>query len=104
MGFGSGELAVKDEGYELKDGDGSSQRRNLGWMEQRPASRVLDLGCSYGSLAALLSGLGHEVVGVDLEELKDVREQIGGPHVRTQVTNAHTVCRLRVENIHQEQH
>src|SRR3546814_60555 len=76
MGFGSGELAFKDEGYELKDGDGSSHRRILGWMEQRPASRVLDLGCSDGSLAALLSGLGHEVVGVDLEELKGVRERM----------------------------
>ena len=76
MGFGSGDLAFADEGYQLKEGDGTSHQRLLGWLGQRRPSRVLDLGCSDGSLGALLQAQGHEVTGVDLTELKGVRERI----------------------------
>ncbi|MEO8519086.1 MAG: class I SAM-dependent methyltransferase [Dermatophilaceae bacterium] len=37
------------------------------WLPQR-ASSVADLACGTGSLTALVAGLGHRVVGVDLAE------------------------------------
>jgi len=76
MGFGTGEMAFATKGYELKEGDDSSHGRIRRWMSLRPPSRVLDLGCSNGELGARLMEMGHEVVGVDFEEHKGVREKL----------------------------
>ncbi|MGK2950402.1 MAG: methyltransferase domain-containing protein [Acidimicrobiales bacterium] len=76
MGFGRGTKAFATEGYDLKEGSDTSHGRILRWMRMRPPSRVLDLGCSDGELGALLMEMGHEVVGVDFEEHKGVRERL----------------------------
>ncbi|MFZ4584106.1 MAG: methyltransferase domain-containing protein [Acidimicrobiia bacterium] len=74
MGFGTGELAFATRGYELKtDGIDSSHQRLLSWLRHRPSARVLDLGCSDGSLGALLVADGHQVTGVDIEKLDGVQ-------------------------------
>src|SRR3546814_11403096 len=56
MGFGSGELAFKDEGYALKYGDGSSHSRILGRMEQGPDRRGRARGFSDGTRTTLRWG------------------------------------------------
>ena len=77
MGFGSGELAfAAPAAYDLKTDEASSHGRLRSWMELRPASRVLDLGCSDGQLGECLTEQGHVVVGVDFEEHKLVRERL----------------------------
>lgn len=80
MGFGSGTKAFSTEAYDIKEGPDSSHGRILRWMELKPASRVLDLGCSDGELGARLQAMGHVVVGVDLEEHKGVRERLADFH------------------------
>jgi len=76
MGFGTGEMAFSDQAYELKESDGTSHSRLLSWLRGRPASRVLDLGCSDGSLAEILRGYGHTVTGVDIEKIDGVGERV----------------------------
>ena len=81
MGFGTGEMAFAAPApYDLKTGPDTSHSRLRGWLELRPASRVLDLGCSDGQLGACLMELGHVVVGVDFEEHKLVRERLTDFH------------------------
>ncbi len=62
--------------YDVKEGADSSHGRIQGWMSMLPPSRILDLGCSDGELGARLMEMGHEVVGVDFEEHKGVREKL----------------------------
>ncbi|MCZ7531363.1 MAG: bifunctional glycosyltransferase/class I SAM-dependent methyltransferase [Acidimicrobiia bacterium] len=76
MGFGTGEMAFADQGYELKESDDTSHVRLMAWLRGRPASRILDLGCSDGSLAALLREHGHTVTGVDIEKIDGVGERV----------------------------
>ena len=76
IGFGSGTSAFATPGYELKTNPDSSHARILDAMRQRPPGRVLDLGCSDGALSAQLRKLGHEVTGVDLEELPGVGDSV----------------------------
>lgn len=76
LGFGTGETAFASEAYELKTGEDTSHQRLLSWLRSRPPSRILDLGCSDGSLASLLREHGHEVVGVDVAEVGDVRSRV----------------------------
>jgi SAM-dependent methyltransferase len=66
MGFGSGETAFASQAYESKGSLDSSHRQLLDRMSERPPAKVLDLGCSDGSLAARLRALGHHVTGVDV--------------------------------------
>jgi glycosyltransferase involved in cell wall biosynthesis len=68
MGFGSGETAFASDAYETKGSLDSSHRQLHDQMAQRPPSKVLDLGCSDGALAAELRKLGHHVTGVDVVE------------------------------------
>ncbi|MGH9305530.1 MAG: methyltransferase domain-containing protein [Acidimicrobiales bacterium] len=72
MGFGTGETAFASHAYEYKQGEDTSHSIVLSWMEREPAGRVLDLGCSDGSLALRLRKLGHHVTGVDSTEIAGV--------------------------------
>ena len=74
MGFGSGATAFASREYELKEEAATSHRSIVAALSVGPPRRVLDLGCSAGHLAAELRKLGHEVVGVDVEEHAEVAE------------------------------
>jgi 2-polyprenyl-3-methyl-5-hydroxy-6-metoxy-1,4-benzoquinol methylase len=76
MGFGTGELAFSDTPYELKNDLNSSHGRLLAWLSNRPAGRILDLGCADGSLAHRMRALGHEVTGVDLTTADGVEGRV----------------------------
>src|SRR5690606_3467999 len=76
MGFGTGKMAFGNSAYDIKESADSSHGGLLRWMEMRPPSRVLDLGCSDGELGARMMAMGHEVIGVDIEEHKGVRERL----------------------------
>ncbi len=78
IGFGSGEMAFADDGYELKLTPKSSHGQFIEWMSKRPPMRVLDLGCSDGRLGELLRRSGHVVIGVDTEKLENVGERLDG--------------------------
>jgi glycosyltransferase involved in cell wall biosynthesis len=67
MGLGTGPTVFADDPYELKTGEDTSHGRLLRWAEGRGAGRVLDLGCSDGSLGAQLEARGFTVTGVDRE-------------------------------------
>lgn len=76
MGFGTGELAFADRGYEEKHAEDTSHRVLAAWASQRPGARVLDLGCSDGHLAAGLRSRGHDVTGVDLHPSPGVEQRV----------------------------
>ncbi len=72
-GFGDGSRIALSEEYQLKPSDDSSHGRISKLLQCRPPSRILDLGCSSGLLSERLRRMGHQVVGVDVNEL-DGRE------------------------------
>jgi glycosyltransferase involved in cell wall biosynthesis len=76
IGFGSGELAFAEDGYELKLSSNSSHNKLLEWLREGPPKRILDLGCSNGRLAELLRLSGHFVVGVDSVKLDGVAARV----------------------------
>jgi glycosyltransferase involved in cell wall biosynthesis len=76
MGFGRGDTAFASPGHELKHGDDTSDGRILTWMRSRERARVLHVGCFDGSLSERIEKLGHEVTGVEGEELVPVRERV----------------------------
>jgi glycosyltransferase involved in cell wall biosynthesis len=80
MGFGTGELAFAEEGYNLKlsTAADSSHQQLLTWMGDGGPKKVLDLGCSHGQFGELLRLQGHTVIGVDMEKLDGVAERLDG--------------------------
>ena len=78
MGFGSGELAFGENGYELKFTETSSHAKLLSWLSEGGPKRVLDLGCSDGRFGELLRLAGHSVVGVDSAKLDGVADRLDG--------------------------
>ena len=78
MGFGSGEMAFGDEGYELKLTDFSSHRQLMSWVSEEQPKRILDLGCSDGRVGELLRMSGHTVIGVDSVKLDGVGARLDG--------------------------
>ncbi len=78
MGFGSGDMAFAEQGYDLKMGNTSSHRKLLDWLGEGPPKRILDLGCSDGRLGELLRMEGHTVIGVDAEKLDGVGDRLDG--------------------------
>jgi glycosyltransferase involved in cell wall biosynthesis len=76
MGFGSGEMAFASDSYESKLDPETSHGRIAGWLAGRPPSRVLDLGCSDGSVGAELRVHGHHVTGVDVKEHAGVHDRV----------------------------
>lgn len=65
LGFGASHLARWSTAYAWKDAPDASHRVVLGMTAGRPSSRVLDLGCGSGLVAAELRERGHVVVGID---------------------------------------
>lgn len=78
MGFGSGEMAFAQEGYDLKPHELSSHRTLLDWLSQGRPKRVLDLGCSDGRMGELVRLAGHTVIGVDCVKLDGVGSRLDG--------------------------
>ncbi len=76
MGFGSGNLAHAGDAYGLKPTENSSHGRILRRMASETPSKVLDLGCSSGLLAAELRRLGHHVTGVDARAFEGVNDRV----------------------------
>ena len=69
MGFGRGEgegARAAAASYPVKPSAHSSHGILLRWTSERPASRVLDVGCADGAFAALVRSQGHHVTGTDL--------------------------------------
>ena len=74
-GFGDGSrIALTDE-YQLKPSEDSSHGRICAFLQCRPPSRVLDLGCSSGLLAQRLREMGHHVTGVDVNQIEGVGDR-----------------------------
>jgi glycosyltransferase involved in cell wall biosynthesis len=78
MGFGSGEMAFADDGYELKLTPSSSHGQIISWLSQRQPSRILDVGCADGRLGELLRLSGHTVFGVDSVKQDGVEIRLDG--------------------------
>jgi len=76
MGFGSGEMAFAEQGYELKTSSASSHRKLIVWLSEGSPKRILDLGCSDGRFGELLRLQGHYVIGVDAEKLDGVGDRL----------------------------
>lgn len=76
MGFGARTTGVDTEAYELKASPHSSHGRLLSWLAGRPASTLLDVGCSDGQFGALAREQGHYVVGVDLVKHEGVADRL----------------------------
>ena len=77
LGFGAPTEAGRDErAYELKPSEHSSHGVMLDWLGRVPPAAVLDVGCSDGQFAALISDLGHQVTGVDLVKHIGVSERM----------------------------
>jgi 2-polyprenyl-3-methyl-5-hydroxy-6-metoxy-1,4-benzoquinol methylase len=76
LGFGASHLARWSTAYAWKDAPDASHRVVLNAVEDRPAGRVLDLGCGSGGLAAVLREQGHFVVGVDMTPDPETAERV----------------------------
>jgi 2-polyprenyl-3-methyl-5-hydroxy-6-metoxy-1,4-benzoquinol methylase len=75
MGFGTSDWMPTPDEYAFKEGDGSSHSVMLEMLKDRPASKILDIGCSGGLLAERIRAAGHHVTGVDYLEIPGVRER-----------------------------
>lgn len=75
-GFGLTKWVPPPTEYEVKDETDSSHSIILGLLSQRPTGKVLDIGCSSGSLANQMRALGHHVTGVDIAEHPLVRSRV----------------------------
>ncbi|MGZ6999062.1 MAG: methyltransferase domain-containing protein [Acidimicrobiia bacterium] len=76
-GLGTGETAfASHEEYDQKVGNDTSHAQIVRWLDRRPPSRILDLGCADGRLGERLRSLGHTVVGVDLHAADGVEERL----------------------------
>ena len=75
MGFGGG-LRSDEAAYELKHDTMTSHGQLLAWLGRRPPGKVLDLGCSDGSLASEMGRFGHHVTGVDVAKFDGVGSRV----------------------------
>ncbi len=76
MGFGTGEMAFASDAYEQKDDEQSSHRVLASWIAARPPRRLLDIGCSDGSVTAELRRDGVHVTGVDIVAMDGVKDRV----------------------------
>jgi len=79
-GFGDGSRIALGEEHRLKPGDDSSHGRIGKLLRSRPASKILDLGCSSGLFAERLRAMGHHVTGVDVYEFDQIAERTDAFH------------------------
>ncbi|NHC30941.1 class I SAM-dependent methyltransferase [Dermacoccus nishinomiyaensis] len=61
-----------------------------------PGSRILDAGCGPGRVAAALSALGHDVVGVDLDPVLIAAAREDHPSLRFEVVD---LARLSLDDL-----
>lgn len=78
VGFGSGEMAFADDGYQLKLTASSSHGQLVSLLKKRKPSRILDVGCSDGRFGELVRLSGHTVFGVDSIKHEGVGERLDG--------------------------
>lgn len=71
----TGQPPVERE-YTLKESVHGSHRRMLAMLRELPPSRILDLGCSSGLLAAEAQQLGHQVTGVDRAAFPEAQQRM----------------------------
>ena len=76
MGFGSGETAFADQDYEREVVVTSSSQQLLGWLDDGPPLRILELGCGDGRFGEALRLAGHSVTGVDHQKLDGVADRV----------------------------
>jgi 2-polyprenyl-3-methyl-5-hydroxy-6-metoxy-1,4-benzoquinol methylase len=65
IGFGTPDPGTVEEHYEWKPGPDSSHHHLTELVTERPATRMLDLGCGEGQLARLAHRHGHDVTAID---------------------------------------
>ncbi|HET7573252.1 MAG TPA: methyltransferase domain-containing protein [Gaiellaceae bacterium] len=91
--------AADDYGEEFQDAMASEYERGTPWtrmrlenvrllVDPRPGDRVLDLGSAAGAVTHFLSGLGCDVVGVDLSETGVARARERYPGLCFEVADA----------------
>jgi 2-polyprenyl-3-methyl-5-hydroxy-6-metoxy-1,4-benzoquinol methylase len=76
IGFGTGLSAFNSLSYEIKDDERSSHGKIISIMSNLPPGKVLDVGCSDGTLGARIRDFGHYVVGVDLFETENTKKNL----------------------------
>jgi glycosyltransferase involved in cell wall biosynthesis len=76
MGFGRGAIGSVEQPYTFKPSDGSSHSLIIRRLAMEPPSKILDLGCSDGAVAAELRRHGHHVTGVDAMARPGVEERV----------------------------
>lgn len=76
MGFGTPIHGVDPAAYDFKPSPSSSHGRLLNWLADRPAGRVLDVGCSDGRFGAEVRAQGHHVTGIDMHKHEGVSERL----------------------------
>jgi SAM-dependent methyltransferase len=76
IGIGTGTTAFASPDYEVRSEAESSHAMILGILSGRPRARVLELGCSDGTLSAHIRKLGHRVTGVDQERTPGVEDAV----------------------------
>jgi glycosyltransferase involved in cell wall biosynthesis len=81
QGFGRGDMGHSTAGYQYKPSRRSSHGRILALVDHDRPSRILDIGCGPGWLAAELRSRGHCVVGVDGVETDGVRVRTDAFHL-----------------------
>ncbi len=75
MGFGSGDMAFADDGYDQRRTT-AAHRKLLTWLSEGAPKRILDLGCANGRLGELLRLEGHTVVGIDSVKFDGVADRL----------------------------
>jgi glycosyltransferase involved in cell wall biosynthesis len=74
-GFGGGISSTETDAYALKACYGS-HRVLLDWLDRRPPSTVLDVGCFDGRFAELAREQGHSVTGLDRLRHEGVEKRV----------------------------
>lgn len=57
--------------YDVAFEDRTEQHKSVDWLlrQLKPGSRILDVGCGPGAVAAKMSEAGHDVLGIDVSEV-----------------------------------
>jgi glycosyltransferase involved in cell wall biosynthesis len=80
-GFGTPTWVDFSQDYAQKHAEGSSHATIQEMLAGSRPLKILDLGCSTGTLGEALRGAGHHVTGVDVYESPGVRDRLDDFHV-----------------------